>query len=414
MTPITLSQSQARRFLLAYQALWPPRNLYGKEGVLEYIRRVRCIQFDPLDMVGQNAELALQSRISDFRPAMLKELLYQDRQLLDGWDKNMAIYPIEDWPYFNRRRLAAQRELRSSDEVKKISPQIIAAIEERGPLSSLDLDFNQAVNWYWAPTRLARAALESLYFCGDLVIHRKIHTRKVYDLTIRHIPSVLLNTPEPNPTEAEYHDWYVLRRTGSVGLVWNRGGYWYSTPANSSQRTTAFTRLIEKDKVLEVVVDGVSVPFYMRTQDKGLLDAVLNSRDAAPRMAFIAPLDNLLWDRRLLEELFEFYYRWEVYTPPKKREYGYYVLPVLYGDRFVARFEPVRNKKNGILTIKNWWWEPGVNPTDDIVQALKECIECFVAYLYIKQINFCEQITNLDDIGRLATQLAKLPPRKEI
>jgi uncharacterized protein YcaQ len=87
---------------------------------------------------------------------------------------------------------------------------------------------------------------------------------------------------------------------------------------------------------------------------------------------------------------------------------------VLYGDRFVARFEPVRNKKNGILTIKNWWWEPGVNPTDDIVQALKECIECFVAYLYIKQINFCEQITNLDDIGRLATQLAKLPPRKEI
>jgi uncharacterized protein YcaQ len=265
-------------------------------------------------MVGQNAELALQSRISDFRPAMLKELLYQDRQLLDGWDKNMAIYPIEDWPYFNRRRLAAQRELRSSDEVKKISPQIIAAIEERGPLSSLDLDFNQAVNWYWAPTRLARAALESLYFCGDLVIHRKIHTRKVYDLTIRHIPSVLLNTPEPNPTEAEYHDWYVLRRTGSVGLVWNRGGYWYSTPANSSQRTTAFTRLIEKDKVLEVVVDGVSVPFYMRTQDKGLLDAVLNSRDAAPRMAFIAPLDNLLWDRRLLEELFEFYYRWEVYT----------------------------------------------------------------------------------------------------
>ena len=96
MPPISLTHSHARRFLLTYHSLWPPRSLNGKEGILDYIRRVGCIQFDPLDIAGQNAELVLQSRVSDFQSGMLRELLYHDRQLLDGYDKNMAIYPLED------------------------------------------------------------------------------------------------------------------------------------------------------------------------------------------------------------------------------------------------------------------------------------------------------------------------------
>lgn len=414
MPTITLTRSQARRFILAYHSLWPPRSLSGKKGILDYIRRVGCIQFDPLDMAGQNAELVLQSRVSDFQPGMLRELLYQDRQLLDGYDKNMAIYPIEDWPYFNRRRLAAQSELRSSEVVQAITPQVIEAIEARGPLSSLDLDFNQSVHWYWAPTRLARAALESLYFAGKLVIHRKIHTRKVYDLAQRHITASLQNQPDPNPTEAEYHDWYVLRRIGSMGLLWNRGSEgWLGVPAKSAQRTAVLKRLMEQSKVLEIAVEDFDVPLYMRTQDRALLDEVLNSYETTTRMAFIAPLDNLMWDRRLLEKFFGFYYRWEVYTPPARREYGYYVIPVLYGDRFVARFEPVRNKKNGMLTIKNWWWELGVNPTDEMIAALKECLECFSTFLNITQINLNGRTVNLAETGMLATQLAAIPPRSD-
>ena len=414
MPPISLTRSQARRLLLAYHSLWPPRSLNGKEGILDYIRRVGCIQFDPLDIAGQNAELVLQSRVSDFQPEMLRELLYHDRQLLDGYDKNMAIYPIEDWPYFSRRRLAAQRELRSSEAVKAISPQVIAAIEERGPLSSLDLDFDQTVHWYWAPTRLARAALESLYYTGDLVIHRKIHTRKVYDLAQRHIPASLLNMPDPNSTEVEYHDWYVHRRIGSVGILQNRGSTsWLGVPAKSAQRSAALKRLIEQGKVLEVVVEDFDVPFFIRTQDQALIDEVVNSHKTAARMAFLAPLDNLMWDRQILEDLFGFYYRWEVYTPPSKREYGYYVLPVLYGDRFVARFEPVRQKKNGSLTIKNWWWEPGINPTVEMCTALGESLERFSFYLNISQICFNGQTFSLAEIGNVAAHLAALPSRSE-
>jgi uncharacterized protein YcaQ len=130
-------------------------------------------------------------------------------------------------------------------------------------------------------------------------------------------------------------------------------------------------------------------------------------------MAFLAPLDNLMWDRRLLEELFDFYYRWEVYTPPSKREYGYYVLPVLYGDRFVARFEPVRQKKSGSLTIKNWWWESGANLTGEMCTALEESLERFSIYLNISQISFNGQTFSLAEIGSVVAHLADLPPRSE-
>jgi uncharacterized protein YcaQ len=132
---------------------------------------------------------------------------------------------VEDWPYFCRRREGAkQHRGRSRDEVDAIVPQVRQELEARGPLSSIDLDFDQTVNWSWAPTRLARAALESLYNWGELIVHHKINTRKVYDLIHKHIPQAIWSAPDPNETIEQYHDWYVYRRLGSVGLVRAGGG----------------------------------------------------------------------------------------------------------------------------------------------------------------------------------------------
>jgi uncharacterized protein YcaQ len=315
---------------------------------------------------------------------MLQELLYEDRKLLDGLDKNMSIYCVEDWPTFLRRRDAAWRRLGHDDRpATSVLPQVREAIEERGPLSSIDLDFNQTVNWSWAPTRLARAALESMYFWGELVIHHKVNTRKVYDLAWRCIPPDLLSAPDPNQTEEQYHDWVVLRRIGGVGMLWNRSGdAWLGTRGiTSKDRSAALARLLGRGQVLQVRVEGIETPFYVRSEDKPHLDRALDGDRPQPRAAIMAPLDNLLWDRRLIEDLFSFSYRWEVYKPAAEREYGYYVLPVLYGDRFVARFEPGRDKKNGRVTIKNWWWEDGVTPSEEMKADLVHCFGRFVDFL---------------------------------
>jgi uncharacterized protein YcaQ len=375
--------------------LWPPGALQGKAGILEHIDRVGCIQFDPLNIVGHNSELVLQARVSDFRPEMLQALLYEDRTLLDGWDKMMSIYHLQDWPYFRRRREAARRELgRDAHEIVEILPQVRQAIEERGPLSSIDLDFGQSVDWFWAPTRAARAALESLYFWGELVVHHKVHTRKVYDLAERHIPPELLSAADPNEDEERYRDWHILRRIGGVGLLWNRAGdAWLAIPGvKTKERTAALARLLEQGQVVEVGVEGLDTPLYMRSEDRLLLEQTLDADDPPPQAVILAPLDNLLWERRLVEELFDFAYRWEVYKPAAERRYGYYVLPILYGDRFIARFEPGRDKKSGALIVKQWWWEPGVTPSPQMQAALARCFARFLRYLGSDRLEITEQV----------------------
>lgn len=380
---LSLSKAQARRLMLAHQGLWPPCQLPGKAGILAYIRRVGCIQFDPLNIVGRNPELVLQSRVAGFQPAMLDELLYQDRQLVDGWDKNMSIYGVQDWPYFARRREAARRHPgKSPDAVYAAAAQVYQAIEERGPLSSLDLDLDQVVDWAWAPTRLGRAVLESMYFWGDLVIHHKVRTRKVYDLARRHIPAELLSAADPNETEEQYRTWYVRRRIGSLGLLWNRAGEaWLEVPAKSKERQIALDGLLAQGLIRPLHVVGIDQTFYMRREDEPTLDQVLDLVEPPPCAAILAPLDNLLWDRELTRVLFDLDYRWEVYKPATERRYGYYVLPILYGDRFIARFEPGRDKKSGALIVKNWWWEDGISPSDEVRSAIKGCFERFMRYL---------------------------------
>ena len=116
------------------------------------------------------------------------------------------------------------------------------------------------------------------------------------------------------------------------------------------------------------------------------LDSVMESDAPLPRAAILAPLDNLLWERELVTQLFDFDYTWEVYKPIPERKYGYYVLPILYGDRFIARFEPGRDKRNGALTIKNWWWEPGATPTTEMHTVLRDCFKRFLGYLSTEKL----------------------------
>ena len=121
-----ISLQTARRFIFAHQHLYPPRQLTGKDGVQAFIRHVNCIQFDPINVVGRNPDLVLQSRVKDYRPEMLDELLYEDRRLLDGWDKMASIYPVEDWPYFARQRARMEAQFGVPNEiVMQVAPHII-------------------------------------------------------------------------------------------------------------------------------------------------------------------------------------------------------------------------------------------------------------------------------------------------
>lgn len=382
---LRISRRDARRFLLAHQWLSPPRSLQGESGALAFLRRVRCIQFDPLDVVGRNPELVLQARVSDFRRAMLEHLVYGRRALVDGWDKQMSLWLVEDWPAFRREREGALKRYggRSAATSSAVT-EIRAAFEERGPLSSIDVHHDGKVDWPWGPARVPRAAMESMWWWGELVVCRRVHTRKVYDLAARRIPRRHLEAPDPHGTEDEHQEWRVLRRLRGVGLLWDRSSdAWLGIPGvKSRERAAILGRLRARGEVLALGVEGVDRLLYAARDDAAILKRARTIR-APERLeaAILGPLDNLLWDRHLVRVLFDFDYVWEVYKPEAERRFGYYVLPILYGDRFVARFEPAREKETGALVIRRWWWEAGVRQTDRLRAALRRCFRLFREYL---------------------------------
>lgn len=388
MGELILTNEQARRFMLLKHGLMGEYKFIGKRGVLDYVDQVGCIQFDPIDVCGKNAELVLQSRVKGFTKQMLYELLYEDRKLIDYFDKNLAIMSLSDWKYFSRYREAYRSSGRSHAEVNAVCEDIKAIIGEKGAVSSSDLDFKDTVKWYWSDTKLSRAALESLYFRGELVVHHKIGTRKYYDLAENCIPVEILKEPDPYPDEFEHMKWRVLRRIAAIGLLWNKpSDAWLNIwELKASLRSEIFKQLSEENKIIEISVENIKEKFYCLAADSELLEKVLHNPKIKERCELLAPLDNMLWDRKLIKLLFDFEYKWEIYTPEPQRKYGYYVLPVLYGDRFVGRVEVVNDRKAKCLIVKNIWFEAGVRQTKKLIKQISICLEKFASF------NDCEEI----------------------
>ena len=188
--------------------------------------------------------------------------------------------------------------------------------------------------------------------------HRR--PRRCFDFARNLLPEPLLAAPDPYPELAAHQAFLLQRRIGAVGLLWNRrsDAHLCIPDFTAANRQRAYDTLLAAEKILPVQVEGLRDTFYLQSADAPLLDKCLDA-SLTPRTELIAPLDSFLWDRRLIEALFGFAYRWEIYTPADKRQYGYYVLPVLQGDTLCARAECVRDRAEDALVLRNLWIEPG-------------------------------------------------------
>jgi len=408
METIHITKSQLREFLIYYQGLSTQDRFKEKSGIKTYFERVGCVQYDPLNVVGRNADLTLQSRIDGYSQEMLTELLYEDRLLIDGWDKMMSIYNIEDWINMGRVRTSmvesVKRTLknRKALDALKYLDQVKAELAEIGPARSTQIDIGQTPKGSWGHGKLSSVAMDYMFHNGELGIKNKISAHKVYDLIENLIPNDILNQPELFQTDEEFYAWYVKRRIGSIGIYWDRnGGGWLGQfVSKKAVRTKAFNNLLENEEIVQIKVEGFKENFFIRTDDVDMLTDFLDcyntpqlssedhEKDACKKeVRFIAPLDNLMWDRKFIQDVFDFEYVWEVYKPVIQRKYGYYVLPVLYGNQFIARFEPEHIKGGSELIIKDWWWEEQVDVTDEMIKAVIDAFEKFKDYLNADKIS---------------------------
>ena len=368
----TIDRGQAARFLLKKHGLLGATSFAGAEGVLHYIGQTGCVQFDPVDVCGKSHELALFARVKGFTKPMLSQLLYERRALIDYWDKNMSLLRVEDWPMLGRTRDAYRAQSRSHEAVDAVAPEIKRYLREKGCATSQELPLTGRADWYWSETTLSRAALETLYFRGELVVHHKTRTVKSYALTEDCLPEALLSAPNPCAELADMQAWQALRRIGAVGLMRNGpSDAWLCIESFGAEaRDRTFQRLESEGKIVPVRVETLAKPFYLRAEDQALLEGCQKPFAGARRARFLPPLDCMLWDRKLIRALFDFDYTWEVYTPVAKRKYGHYTLPVLDGERFAGRAELVCDRKDGLLRARRFWPEKGLRMSDAFRRAL--------------------------------------------
>jgi uncharacterized protein YcaQ len=404
--PRPISAPAARRFLAVRHFLAPPRSLpAGADGVMAVMARLGSIQFDPLEVAGRNHDLVLHARVARYTRSVGDALLYETRQLYETYNKGLSLVPTADLPFFRitwdreRRRLEGE----AFDEHSPLVEELLDRIRTQGPLSSTDLEPRASIDWYWRPTNQVRAILEGLGQAGILALRRREGNRRVYDLVERLFPADLL---ADSKTEHEQLLHKLLSRFRAHGMLGGAGSaeLWSGTRSflddgtydkGSGTRTRLRSELIDAGTLAPIEVDGVRGTRYVVADELPLLDSAEMELASGtppgaspPAVAMLAPLDPLVWDRQFLRSLYGFDYIWEVYVPARKRRWGYYVLPILFGDRLVGRIEPRVDRAAGAVRVLGLWWEDGFDPLADpaFADALAEALDAHRRFLAVDRI----------------------------
>jgi uncharacterized protein YcaQ len=354
--------------------------------------RLGSIQFDPLEIAGRNHDLVLLARVARYERAWTDGLLYgEERQLFEAYNKGLNLLPVAELPWYRLSWDRNRIELEAGTFVEHASlvEELLGRIRDSGPLSSTDVAPRAAIEWSWRPTNQVRAILEGLAEAGILGIRRREGNRRVYDLVERLYPADVLAV---RPPEREQRTHRLLSRYRAHGLLgrFGTGEVWYGTAPGKATAAIPMSRgelhaeLVAAGRLVPAAVEGIRGDRYVLGEELPLLDQAAAEvargeppGGVAPGVAFIAPLDPLVWDRKLLASLYGFDYIWEVYVPAAKRRWGYYVLPMLYGDRLVGRVEPRIERRTKTLRILDVWWEDGFDPLAEpgFLGALAAAIE---------------------------------------
>jgi uncharacterized protein YcaQ len=371
--------------------LAPPRSLPAeRESVLRVVDRLGSLQFDPLEIAGRNHDLVLLARIRGYRREWADHWLYEDRRLYETYNKSLNIVPVAELPLYryiwDRERV--RHEAGAFDEHALLVEELLTRIREQGSLLPRDVGPREAIDWYWRPTNQVRAILEGLAEVGTLGIARRQGNLRVYDLAERLFPDAVLRERRDEEEQQLHRQLARYRANGLLGASGNQE-LWVGGMGHAADRAARRTTLVERGRLVPIAVEGLKGERFIVAEDREALAraetevaAGLPPGGVPAAVTFLAPLDPVCWDRDLLRRLFGFDYVWEVYVPEAKRRWGYYVLPILYGDRLVGRIEPRLDRREGALRIIGLWWEPGFDPLADrgFAPAFADALEAHRAF----------------------------------
>jgi len=396
---LTISDQTARRFVLGRQGLWPGRRWKGKKGTAQAIRECEAVQLDPLNIFARSQDIVLHSRVLDYKPDYLYQVAYKDREFFDygGW---LAMYPMSNLPYYRvhmERRWHHKRVENFVLSNPELFEQVRAALRTRGPLGNRDLDGNRVGSWNYRGRKDTSLALYDMWLCGELMMHHRVGFDRVYDFRENIVPSEF----DRVATAQEAEEFFVRKNISFMGMFREsvlRSALQYDmqqdySRADASQLIEAW---IESGKANRIQIAGKRDVYLVLAEDiprlelleKGKLPKGWKPKETSTleEVTFLSPLD-IVSARGRAKKLFDFEYKWEVYTPTHQRRWGYYVLPILYGDQLVARLDPKLDRKTMTLEIKGFWWEDGVTAKDsDFANALAKGLVNFAKFVKAQRV----------------------------
>jgi uncharacterized protein YcaQ len=383
---LKVTADAARRFLVARQMLAPARSLEGgPDAVLEVFRRLGSIQFDPLAVAGRSHDLVLHARVADYDPAWCEQL-YERREIFESYNKGLSLVPTSEFAWFrgNLSRNAPRTLAENSD----VAERVLERIHADGPLSSGDFERERGTttDWFGMPTNAVRAVLEAYAVTGVLGLARRNGNRRYYDLIERLLPAEILAHKLPIEEQLQHK---LLSRYRAHGLLGVGGGgdvFGGLGPAKPDDRFPGYVgrsalrkELIEGGDLIPIDVEGVRGKRLVLREEVELLEA---PPEPPPSIAFVPPFDAIVWDRGLLGSLFGFEYVWELFVPPAERRWGWYVLPIVFRDRFVGRIEPRIDRARARVEVLDVWWEDGFTPrrADGFVDAMRDALLAYLGF----------------------------------
>jgi uncharacterized protein len=339
------------------------------------------VQVDSINVVARAHHLTLASRLDGYRPELLDRLLERDRMLFEHWTRDAAAVPTAWYPHWRYRFVRARQVIfgnawwmqRLGGDPEGVSAVVLDRIRREGPLMARDFerpkDAGRSAWWGW--TR-EKAALEFLWHTGALLIARREQFHKVYDLAERVLPAA---SAGPASSAAEYWDWACRAALARLGTAspeeltgfWRTGGDKRDEAANESEQPAGARAwcqaALARGEIVPVEVESVDGARPRRAYAFADWRERAAAAPAAPRrLRLLCPFDPIVHDRRRTRRLFGFDYTIECFVPAAKRRYGYYVLPILEGERLVGRLDPKLHRDRSLLAVRKVWWEPGVKP----------------------------------------------------
>ena len=341
-----ITRQAARRFLIQQFALDGVQTL---PTVAEAIDRLEFVQEDSISVCGRIHDLILWARVKAYTPALLHKALYTDpRQAFEYNFPNLCVLPVRDFPHFRRamteRAATPHRWGGLLPEEIPVAEKIFASLDTNGPLRTRTAgreDGHTISGWGSRTTMVARVA-EKLWLHGAIAIARRDNFERYFDRAERLLPHAHALPPVTEAEEAAYKARKVLRAKRLF------------------RRKPALFSLLPEADITKITIEGDPKAWYALTEDVGTVMQADQS-DIGSSVHLLAPLDPLIYDRERNRILWDFDYTWEVYTPAAKRRWGYYVLPILYGDKIVARIDPKLDRVSATLKINALHFEPGVD-----------------------------------------------------